>query len=735
MKTSKYIFFIIGLSLVSYLSTAQTLKGVVLDKANNQALIGAGLKWQNAQSNGTSTDENGNFSLTKHPENHQLIVSYIGYRTDTLMVHSLGPINIYLIAEGETLNEVTVRSQSTVIDKLSPIHTEIITSKSLAKAACCNLSESFETNASVSVNYTDAVTGAKQIQMLGLAGTYIQMNTENIPSLRGLASTFGLNYIPGSWVQSIDVGKGTGSVVNGYESMTGAINVELKKPELSEKIYLNTYLNSFGRGEINLNLANKLNKRWSVGLLSHGSALQTKIDKNGDGFLDLPLTSQVNLINRWKYASDKMMAQFGVKFLSDNRQGGQTSFKNNTETPLSYGFSNHTNRVEFFSKTAKLYQAKPYRGLGFILNGTFHDSKSMFGFKPYNAQQKSLYANLIYQDILGNTNHTYKAGLSYLLDDYSEQYAAIKLARIESIHGAFAEYTYNNLDKTVIVAGARVDFNSLYGKVFTPRLHIKQDLNENTTLRFSVGKGFRVANPLAEYFGNLASSRQVVFLEKINPEVAWNYGLSLTKTFGKSSLVLDVYRTDFKNQLIADLDHTGYLYFYNLEGKSYANSAQIELNLVPVDRFEIKLAYRYFNVKQSIGKPLNELVLVDKMFVNRDRVLVNLGYALPYDKWKADLTIQWNGKRRIAEQKDGYVHDSYKNMPIVYAPAFYNINAQITRTFIKWDIYLGGENLSNFTQKNPIMHASMPFDNRFDAGMAWGPVVGRMIYLGMRYKL
>ena len=321
------IFSLLLLSKTAF-SQSETVRGIVIEKkadGKTEPLIGATLRWENAK-NGTSTDAKGEFSLSKSSENHQLIVSSVGYKTDTLMVHSLDFITIVLKIQNADLQEVVVKSEATTMDRMNPIHTEIITTKALAKAACCNLSESFETNASVSVSYSDAVTGSKQIQLLGLSGNYVQTNVENIPSIRGLNTTFGLNYLPGTWLSSIDVGKGAGSVVNGYESMTGAINVELMKPDVSEKLYLNVYGNNQGRGEVNLNFANKINKKWSVGLLTHASTLQTKLDQNDDGFLDLPLYTQFNGINRWKYQSDNLMAQFGVKALYEDRTGGQVGF-------------------------------------------------------------------------------------------------------------------------------------------------------------------------------------------------------------------------------------------------------------------------------------------------------------------------------------------------------------------------------------------------------------------------
>ena len=739
--------YLTGLALffISVPLWAQRVSGFVYEQEKNsktlKPLTGANVYWAET-AHATSTDTGGKFTIPRVTQSNKLVISYVGFQNDTIKIGSESELQVVL-KNDQTLKEVTVTASSGSIDRLSPHQSEIITTRALAKAACCNLSESFETNASVSVSYSDAVTGAKQIQMLGLSGTYIQTNVENIPSIRGLATTFGLNFVPGTWIQSIDVGKGAGSVVNGYESMTGQINVELQKPDSREKLYFNTYVNNFGRAELNLNLAHQINKKWSTGLLTHGSTLRSRIDNNKDGFLDMPLYNQVNVINRWKYQSDKVMAQFGIKVLHEDRTGGQTSFRPEMRgTAKAYGFGANINRYEVFSKIARLFPDKPYKGLGFIASASVYDSKSYFGFAGYDAKQKTLYGNLIYQSIIGNTNHTYKTGLSYLLDNYNEVYKDITLVRNESVPGAFFEYTYNNLDKFVLVAGGRVDIHNLYGTQWTPRLHLKYNLSNQTTLRASAGRGFRVANPLAEYYGNLVSWRTVSFREKIRPEVSWNYGASLTRDWNigsvKGNVVVDFYQTRFENQLVADLENPQYIRFYNLKGKAYANSFQAEVNATPLKRFELKLAYRLFDVKQTLTDEFNQNQLLPRMMVSRDRVLFNAGYALPYDKWKFDATVQWNGKRRlpymgpISEHAEHGVVTVYES---TNAPAFFNLNAQITRTFPKWDIYLGGENLNNYRQTNPIMGAADPFGKHFDAGMVWGPVVGVMIYAGLRFKI
>lgn len=748
--------------------SAQVISGVVRDgseQGKNLPVPGANVYWLGT-TQGVSTDTEGKFKLAKPSESaYQLIISFVGYHTDTLSITGQTYLEVALKSALQ-LNEVTVRGNSTDISRAEPIKIETITAKALQKAACCNLSESFETNASVSVSYADAVTGAKQIQMLGLSGTYVQINTENIPSIRGLATTYGLNYIPGTWISSIDVGKGAGSVVNGYESITGQLNVELQKPENSERLFLNTYVNDMGRAEINLNLTQKIGKKWSIGLLLHssrmGDLLKSKMDRNNDGFFDLPMFTQYNLVNRWKYTGQKLMVQFGVKALYENRRGGQLAYYHNQHPTPSvvpvdttshngeheghgggvtnqpekyYGTGSTTRRVEAFSKIGILFPDTPYKGLGFILSAVNHDQRSFFGLNQYQGQQRTLYANLIYQSIISTTNHAFKTGVSYLLDDYREVYRDSAFARTESVPGIWGEYTFTIPDKFTLVAGARTDFHNLYGPIFTPRLHLKYDLTSTTVIRASAGSGFRVANPLAENVGILVSSRKIIVPEKLQPEKAWNYGVNLTQDFlllgQKGTLGVDLYRTDFVSQVITDLETPQQVAFYNLKGKSYANNLQVEINYQPIKPLAVKLAYKFYDVRNTIGQKPAEQRLLEKQFVSRDRVLLNLAYATKFDKWKIDFTTQWNGRKRIPDTN----YQPGELPRTIFTPSYFILNAQVTKAFKKWDVYVGGENLTGFTQKNPIIAADQPFGPNFDASIVWAPIFGRMMYAGMRFKI
>ncbi len=722
--------------LLGYTVQAQDIRGKVTAKGETDVfpLVGANVRWLDG-SQGTVTDLEGAFKLNAPAEwPAQLVASYIGYKADTLHVNGPQYLNIEL-KDAATLAEVTITGSPTFIADL-PMKREIITRKELTKAACCNLSESFETNASVDVSYSDAVTGAKQLQMLGLDGVYVQQLSENLPSIRGLAAANGLSYTSGTWVESIDVGKGAGSVVNGYESIAGQINVELLKPEDSEKFYLNLYANHLGRLEANVHAAHKLSQKWSTGILLHADRMRTDVDMNGDGFLDMPHSTQYSGINRWKYDGDRLKSQFGIKLLTEERLGGQTGYDHTKgahggNNHLFYGTAMQTQRAEVFTKNGIIFPEAPYRGMGIVSSATHHKQNGYYGRNGYSGEQQTFYTNFIYQSIIGTTNHQFKTGASYMYDRYAEVFADSAFGRTESVPGVYGEYTYSGLPGFTAVTGLRADFHNMYGPFLTPRLHLRYDLGPATTLRGSAGRGLRVTNPLAENPGALVSQRAIVVREALLPEVAWNYGANLTHDFifnnRKGMLTVDLYRTDFQNQMVIDMDASPReIRFYNLEGRSFANSFQAEAQYEPMPSLHVKAAYKFYDVRTTIDGQL-----LQRPFVSRHRVFFNTGYATKFDKWKFDFTTQWHGAKRIPDTSGN--PEEYRLETL--SPAFFLFNAQITKAFRKWEAYLGGENLGNFRQQNPIINPHQPFSENFDASLVWGPIVGRMVYAGMRFSI
>jgi outer membrane receptor for ferrienterochelin and colicins len=761
-KAGITMFVVIALTFCATVVQAQQkLIGLVVEKnaeGVDEPIPGANVFWLGTAV-GTSTGENGMFMIERVEGVSQLVVSFVGYRTDTVSVGNQTSIKVTLRSD-QQLKEVVIQGwkPSTGLDQAQGINTVVMTEKELFKAACCNLSESFETNPSVDVAFTDAITGTRQIQMLGLAGPNTMISIENMPGVRGLAGSQGIQFIPGTWINSIQVTKGVGSVVNGYESIAGQINVEMKKPQESEKLFLNGYVSQSARSEINLNYSTVTGDKWATTFLLHGSTRPLEMDENNDSFLDFPTGSQLNFINRWVYNNNKgLLGQVGMKILSDGKQGGQTDFDPEQDkfTTNRYGFEINTRRYEAWGKIGYQFKGKPYKSVGLQLSGVKHEHQSYYGLNLHDGEEKSFYANLIYQSIIGNTSHKFKSGLSFLYDEYSEilsidqgiflEYPGTTIFtfvdqfdRKELVPGAFFEYTYDDLKKFSAIAGVRVDEHNLFGTIFTPRVHLKYNLTNTTTLRASAGKGTRVANILAENSGVLASARTVVFsglqtdnAYRFKPDVAWNYGLNFSQDFTldyrSGSFVVDYYFTDFKNQVVLDLDNTAReARFFGLTGRSYSHSLQFQVDYELMRRFDLRMAYRWLDVKTDYteGRLMKPLIAEHRAFVN-------LAYATK-DKWKFDFTVQWLGKQRIPDTSQNLPENQLTD----YSPDYVLMNTQITKDFgDKWSVYLGVENIGDFKLDDPIVSANDPFGNNFDASLVWGPIFGRMAYAGFRFRI
>lgn len=599
------------------------------------------------------------------------------------------------------------------------------------------------------MEYSDAITGAKQISMLGLAGIYSQILLENVPFIRLLSHQFGLGFVPGSWMESISVSKGVASVTNGYEAITGQVNVDYKKPETNyERAFFNLYGNSMGKGELSFNSRFKVGKTDDVStmLMIFAGDQFAKVDMNKDGFLDVPRNQQINVMNRWDYdVHDKMEGRTMVDFVWDNRVGGQKEYnrRDNLYSHEIYGLSIGNTRWDVITKNGFLLKGED-ESIGTILSYTGHNTYAVFGEKFYEAFQNSLYANVLYSNKFGEKKrHKLTAGGSLQYDNYNEAYGkkyTLEANPIlsEVVPGIFGEYCYIIDPKLVVMAGLRLDYNSRYNQLFwTPRVHLKWQIGQNTSLRASAGKGYRSSHVLAENIGLLTSNRTYKEREKLNAEEAYNAGVSFVQSFnlpgGKSSISVDYFYTHFMNQTIVDLDYDAHsINVYNLNGKfngfgniSRSHSAQMELILRPFTRFELTLAYRYNDVRY-----MSHGIMREKVLMSSHKGLVNVNYSTRYDKWKFNVTLQVNGPQRLPDMSGNPAADLKD-----YSPTYCILNAQVTKKFRRWEIYLGGENLLNYKQPNPIIDAENPFGENFDATVIYAPITGIMGYLGVRYML
>lgn len=732
------------LLLVISVTMKAQVRGTVKDNTG-EPVVGASVFWAKSMQ-GTTTDEDGLFSLQRAKNNELLVISYVGYENDTIAISRDNQEIEVVLAGNIEMNEVEVvaRKMGTLKMRSSVINQDMISSTELLRAACCNLGESFTTNPSVDVSYSDAATGAKQIKLLGLSGTYVQMLTENIPNYRGTAVPFALGYVPGPWMQSIQVSKGSSSVKNGYEAITGQINIEFKKPQAPQSINANLYGDSMYKIEANFDGNIPLSRRLSTALLAHYENNSSEHDENRDGFTDSPKVKQYNFQNRWAWMGDNYVFQASVKALKEERGSGQTSHSHSGNTTMLpeenglYRVSINAERYEAFTKNAYIFNKDKNTNLALILSGSLHKQDSKYGHKIYDVNQKNGYASLMFETEVGE-HHAVSAGLSLNHDYFDQNYNLQNIYGLstdnkiekETVSGIYAQYTYNLNDKFVVMGGLRADYSSMFGTFVTPRAHIRFAPNDVINVRASVGKGYRANHVLAENNYLLASSRKMVIADDLKQDEAWNYGLSSSLYIPISNKILnfnaEYYYTGFLNQLVVDMESDPHaVSFYNLDGKSYSHTFQADVSYPFFEGFTLTAAYRLTDVKTTYNGKLMERPLTSKY-----KGLLTASYQTPLGLWQFDVTFQLNGKGRMPSPYT--LADGSSSWNETYG-SYGQLSAQITRWFRHWSVYIGGENLTGFKQKNPIINASDPWSNGFDASMVWGPMYGAMFYLGVRYN-
>jgi outer membrane receptor for ferrienterochelin and colicin len=744
----RIIVFTLFLFFPLFIFSQEKLTGMIMDKNNpkdNLGVFGANVYWLNT-SIGATTNEKGWFTIPYNKSYKKLVVSYVGYKTDTLNISDLEPIHHFITLENE-LEEVTLKSKKKATQR-SFIQTKnvfTVNSAELLKAACCNLAESFETNPSIDVNFSDALTGTRQIQMLGLKSPYLLITQENIPSIRGAGQVFGLTFTPGTWVESIQITKGAGSVINGYESISGQINAELVKPLTDNRIFLNAYGSLGGRYELNSHLNHKISDKWQTGVYIHGNYRNKKFDRNKDGFLDNPLISQVNVMNRWQYldAEKGWVSFINVRFMDDSKQTGQNNFdplkdKGRSEV---WGGEIDTKRFDSSLKLGYVFPQLPFQSFGFQFSYSNHDQDSYFGLKTYDINHQSVYSNLLFNSIIGDTRSKFTTGLNFTYDIYDEFVNSINFSRKEKSFGGFFEYAYDNSDNFSFTSGVRIDTHNLLGTYITPRLHIRYVPWEKGVLRASIGQGRKSANVFAENQHLFASTRQIDIQSSggkiygLDPEVAWNYGLSYLQGFNlfnrKGDITFDYYRTHFQNQVVVDWENPQRISFYNLDGESYANSFQTEVNYYVDDFTSLRLAYKFYDIETDYfsGK-------LSKPLTPNHRLFANISYETKkindIKQWKFDLTYNFIGEQRLPDTSTNTVEYQLEE----YSNSYSLLNTQITKVFTeKFEIYFGVENLTDLKQKNPILASDDPFGDSFDSTIIYAPIFGRMLYSGLRFKI
>ena len=768
----KKIIFTLFTALCAVVATAQDITGRVVDATGNP-LPGASVYW--AETNvGEAADINGNFRIHRVKGYDKLVGSFLGYTNDTISVDKATTEVVFNLIEGVAVESVVVEGtmRGNYISQEGILKNENISFAGLCKMACCNLAESFENSASVTVGYSDAISGARQIKMLGLAGTYTQILDENRAIMRGLSAPYGLGYTPGMWLNSIQVSKGISSVTAGHEAVTGQINLEHRKPTDEERFFLNLYLDNELKPEVNLSTALPVteDKRLSTVILAHASVDTHKFDHNGDGYRDLPMARQLNIANRWLYqGANGIQVRWGAKYVNDQRVGGQMAFdKSMIKDKDGKAWQQWWREENLYGSVVANQEANVYFKMGkpvgaavfdkeessemrsnfaMILDYDFFREDAIFGAdKGYIGGQHMTNLNLMYTHYF-TYNSSLATGLTassrWVKEDLTDRLWSENprnFDRNESEVGAYAEYTYNIKEKFSVVAGVRYDYNAYFRKhLFTPRGHIKWNITPTTVLRGSAGLGYRPTDIITDNIGIMATGRRIVFDTPFDRsfnrmESALTAGGSLSQTistvnYRDMTISLDYFRTELFHSVIVDQERDAEnIYIYTTDGKSYTNTYQADLSWTPADRLDIFATFRYTDSKYTITRADGSQELVERPLVSRFKTLLNIQYATRMRKWTFDVTAQLNGKSRIPTQT-GVLTDS------VDSPIYPMFFAQVTRKIKMWDIYLGCENIAGYKQQNPILGADAPYSSAFNSSCVWGPLMGRKIYIGVRFNL
>ncbi|MBK8520333.1 MAG: TonB-dependent receptor [Chitinophagaceae bacterium] len=736
----RYFFYI--LVLMPFGSAAQTVTGKVVD-GNNKPLSGASVIWVNNKK-GITAKEDGSFSIKRTAADNMLVVSYSGYTKDTIDVSNADTV-LFVLKEKSNLQAVEVNAEKagTLMSNRSPIKVEILTSVELKKSACCDLAGCFETQSSVQPQTTNIITNAKELRILGLSGVYNQVLIDGFPMIQGLTFTYGISGIPGTLVDNIYISKGANSVLQGYESISGQINVETKKPNTTEKLFANLYMNSFL--EEHVNLATNFKKgKWHSLLAFHMVQPANKTDKDKDDFLDLPLLTRYMIMNKWKVGRENdwgWSSEMAVRFLNENRVGGQIFFNP----------GEHKGSSTIYGNTVKLNQPEMWAKINYRFNdihrltlytSAFHQSQqSFFGSLSYKAKQNNAFVNLQHEFKYG-VNHTLKSGISFKHLDINEDILFTdniinrnydgNYHRVENIVGIFSENTMIFFKgKLTWIAGVRADNHNSFGWNVTPRTLLKYDPTSKLTIRANLGTGWRTLNFFSENVSLLASSRDIIFTEALQPERALNMGVNITQKFESKNvsgyISMDYYRTSFQNQIFPDYDADPTKAFIkNFTGKSISNGFQTDFFMKLFDRYEFKAGYNFLDVYRINNGNKEALP-----FNPRHKILTTFSYKPLSNKFHTDVNIHWYGQQRLPNTKSN---------PVVYQRPDYSrdyttVNAQFTYLFKNFEVYTGCENIFNFRQNQPIISWQNPFSPYFDISSVWGPTRGREFYMGVRWKL
>jgi len=704
---------------------------------------------------GASTDANGLFTIENVSDGtYEIQVSFTGFRSQkkNITISNASPAMInFDLKENQSLDEVVVTGTLKAVNRLeSPVPVEVYKPTFFKKNPTSNIFEALQNVNGVRPQLNCNVCNTGDIHINGLEGPYTLVLIDGMPIVSGLSTVYGLSGIPNSLLERVEVVKGPASSLYGSEAVGGLINIITKSPKNAPVFSADAFGTSWG--ELNTDLGFKSNIGKSVSFLTGVNYFNysNPIDKNNDNFTDVTLQDRVSVFQKWNFnrKSNKLFSIAGRYFYED-RWGGEMQWeKKYRGGDEVYGESIYTKRWELIGA----YELPVSEKMLLSFSYTDHDQNSVYGDSPFMAVQRIGFGQLTWDKKIKNHDLLFGTAIRYQL--YNDNTPATTTADETWIPSVFVQDEISFAKKHSILLGARYDYNSNHGSIFTPRFAYKWKVNDNNIIRLNAGTGFRIVNLFTEEHAALTGSRDVIVEGDLKPERSYNVNLNYLKKFYSENgnfigLETSAWYTYFTNSIIPDYDtNPNQIIYKNLDGHAITKGISANIDMVFNNGLKVILGATYMDVNKTENG-----VTTRQMLTERFSGTWAISYKIPKLHLDIDYTGNLYGPMRLPLLGP---LDPRKE----YSPVWSIQNIQLTYTKLKnFEIYGGVKNLLNWTPNkgNPfiIARANDPFDQNvqhdtngnviatpdnpyaltFDPSYVYGPNQGIRGFLGLRYTL
>lgn len=697
-----------------------------------------------------SADNDGNYEVANLPYgNYELIFSSVGSKNERRKVVLNKPeiiLDIAMQDENTSLDEVVITGTMKEISRTeSPIPVEIITPKLFKKNPTASLFEAVGMVNGVQPQLNCNVCNTGDIHINGMEGPYTMILIDGMPIVSALSTVYGLNGIPNSIVERIEVVKGPASSLYGSEAMGGIINVITKSPVKAPVISADYFVTSWG--EQSLDAAVKMKAGTATSLLGiNYFNYGVRSDKNGDNFTDVTQQNRISIFNKWNFErKDNRVFSLAGRYVYEDRWGGEMQWDKKWRGSDSiYGESIYTNRAELIG----LYQLPVSEKIFTQFSYNWHDQNSYYGTTPYMATQQVGFVQAYWDKQFGE-KHNFLLGAAMRYTVYDDNTPATANAegtenkpQRTPLPGLFIQDEWTLNDKHKLLGGYRFDYDKNHGGVHSPRVAYKFSPNANNIIRASFGTGFRVVNLFTEDHAALTGARDVVITETLKPERSYNsnlnYVLKVPTDFAFMNFDITGFYSYFTNKIVGDFDSDPNKIIYdNLKGHAISQGVSLNTDITFTFPLKVLAGISYMDVFQIEDRG-NGDERIQQLHAPKWSGNFVASYSFK-NNYSIDLTGNWYGPMRLPILPNDYRPE--------YSPWFCIANIQFTKKFdYGLEFYGGMKNIFDFVPKDPIMRPFDPFDKNvddpvsnpngytFDPSYNYASMQGRRVYLGIRYN-